>query len=368
LKFLLAPPLDFSPHAKLSFRIRVPRKVPLALPFTMKLRVLLSSGLALLSAGSGFAAAAPAPAAAAPAPAAAAPAPAAAAAAAAPTTGPVAELKVLVERIQNKLKAGIDSPVSLADELKAFDQLFAKYRSQKTEEVAVILFMQARLYLEVFENNEKALELFKQLKTEFPLTEVGMEADKVIAGLEANLKAAKIRESLPGQPAPEIKFTWSSRDDLKTLSALKGKVVILDFWATWCGPCVASFPDMRELVAHYKDRDVVVVGVTSLQGAIVGLTKDPIDTKDNPAKEYALMKDYIKAKDLTWSVVFSEADVFNPDYGVTGIPYLAIIAPDGKVRHTGLHPGIPAEEKYKMIDAILKEFGKKLPLASEPNK
>ncbi|MCX6954419.1 MAG: TlpA disulfide reductase family protein, partial [Verrucomicrobia bacterium] len=136
---------------------------------------------------------------------------------------------------------------------------------------------------------------------------------------------------------------------------------------TWCGPCVASFPQVRELTAHYKDMDVVVVGVTSIQGSITGLQPSKIDTAGDPQREMALMADYIRAKDVTWTVAFSDEEVFNPDYGITGIPHMVIIAPDGTIRHRGLHPAMPHAEKVGMIDALLKEF--KLPiLASAPNR
>jgi thiol-disulfide isomerase/thioredoxin len=283
-------------------------------------------------------------------------------------TPATAELKQLVDRIQNKLSAGKNSAADLADELRAFDQLFAKYRAHKTDEVAQILYMQATLYAQVLQDQEKALQIFRVLKTDFAATELGASADKAIAAMEAEANAAKTQAALVGKPAPELHFKWSSREGLKTLSELKGKVVVLDFWATWCGPCVASFPDVRELAEHYKNLDVVILGVTSLQGAIIGLEQAPIDTRNNPTKEYALMKDYMKAKEITWNIAFSDEEVFNPDYGIRGIPHMAIVAPDGTVRHTGLHPAIPAAEKYAKIDALLKEFGKKLPFATEPNK
>ena len=106
-----------------------------------------------------------------------------------------------------------------------------------------------------------------------------------------------------------------------------------------------------------------MIGVTSIQGRVHGLEAQPINTEGSPDIEMALMKDYIKAKDINWTIAFSEQEVFNPDYGITGIPYMAIIAPDGTVRHTGLHPAMPSEEKYQMIDAILKEFSLKLPVS-----
>jgi len=104
--------------------------------------------------------------------------------------------------------------------------------------------------------------------------------------------------------------------------------------------------------------------VTSLQGYVMGLSPPRIDTRNDPRKEMALMADFIKAKDITWSIAFSQEPVFNPEYGVSGIPHMAIIAPDGTVRHTGLHPAMPHAQKVEMIDALLKEFGRKLPAAS----
>ena len=49
---------------------------------------------------------------------------------------------------------------------------------------------------------------------------------------------------------------------------MKGNVVVVDFWATWCGPCVGSFPQVKELVEYYKGYNVTVLGLTSPQGAV----------------------------------------------------------------------------------------------------
>ena len=69
----------------------------------------------------------------------------------------------------------------------------------------------------------------------------------------------------PGHDAPEMTFTWSKGGpSFSKLSDLKGKVVVLDFWATWCGPCIGSFPNIAELQERYAGYDVAIVGVTSL--------------------------------------------------------------------------------------------------------
>jgi thiol-disulfide isomerase/thioredoxin len=221
--------------------------------------------------------------------------------------------------------------------------------------------MQATLYAQVLDDMDKCKAILAQLKADFPGSKAAANADLFLAALERQAKAPQVQAALIGKAAPELHFKWASRDGLKTLSALKGKVVVLDFWATWCGPCIGSFPQVRELVEHYKGADVEVVGVTSIQGRVVNLQTQPIDTKDDPAKEMALMNDFMKAKDMTWTVAFSEEEVFNPDYGIMGIPYMAIVAPDGTVRHTGLHPAMPLAEKTVKIDALLKEFGLKVP-------
>jgi thiol-disulfide isomerase/thioredoxin len=205
-------------------------------------------------------------------------------------------------------------------------------------------------------------ELLLRLQADFPGTESAAAAQTTLTALERRSATRDASAALVGKPAAPLHFSWASRDALKTLADLRGKVVVLDFWATWCGPCVASFPQMRELTAHYRGLDVVVLGVTSIQGAIIGLQPEPIDTKGNPAKEMALMADYIKAKNITWPIAFSEEAVFNPDYAIRGIPHMAIVAPDGILRHSGLHPAMPHAEKVEKIDALLREF--KLPVVA----
>jgi thiol-disulfide isomerase/thioredoxin len=184
--------------------------------------------------------------------------------------------------------------------------------------------------------------------------------------LREQLTSAFSRGELIGYAAPPIKFDWAFNPSdpswkISSLEDLKGKVVVLDFWATWCGPCIASFPNVRELQKHYAGHEVVILGVTSLQGYHVSPT-GRVDTKGNPDKEYALMPEFIAQREMTWPVVFSSKNVFNPDYGVTGIPSVVIIDPTGKVRHAGLHPASPLASKTAMIDALLKEAGLPTPV------
>jgi len=178
------------------------------------------------------------------------------------------------------------------------------------------------------------------------------------AKVVASLTHADTAARLVGRPAPALDLIWSSGDPpLTSLDDLTGSVVVLDFWATWCGPCVASFPSIRALVDHYKGFPVRVLGVTSVQGATFFPPPRGRERARTPRDEFDQMSDYITAMDIRWDIAFSAQDVYNPEYGIQGLPFTVILDPAGVVRHTGLHPGAPLEELAPLIDGLLAEFG-----------
>ncbi len=130
---------------------------------------------------------------------------------------------------------------------------------------------------------------------------------------------AKVAMLKVGAMAPDFTSQTVDGKDVK-LSDLRGKVVILDFWATWCGPCMASMPHTQEVSAHYKDQGVVVLANC---------------TSDTRAKFEAWVRtNQDKYPDILWThdkAERGESRASSKLYGVSGIPTQFIIDRDGKV-------------------------------------
>ena len=143
---------------------------------------------------------------------------------------------------------------------------------------------------------------------------------------------ARIRETLMpmiGKPAPELSLAEFRNSDGFTNSDLKGKIVIVDVWATWCGPCIAAIPKNNDLQEKYADDGVVILGVCSSSG------QEKLDeTIEKHSIAYPVAKDPDSKTAEAWNVSF--------------YPTYYAIDRDGIVRGVALQPG-KLEDAIKML-------------------
>lgn len=119
-----------------------------------------------------------------------------------------------------------------------------------------------------------------------------------------------------GATAPDFALKDLDGNEV-TLASLRGKVVVLDFWASWCGPCKRAMPFLQELHASYE-------ADAATKGKVVILGMNTSDTDPAAARRV------IKEKSLTYGCLL-EADAVSLAYGVTGLPALFVIDPNGRI-------------------------------------
>lgn len=124
--------------------------------------------------------------------------------------------------------------------------------------------------------------------------------------------AARLKKELVGKPAPELQVTDIQGKPV-SLSALKGKTILLDFWTTWCPPCRADAPSIEKLNEKYADKGLAVIGVS-------------VD------EDRGTVENYLKKHPRDFPVVLSSDNEMPRPYQIHVFPTYLIIAPDGTLK------------------------------------
>ena len=131
--------------------------------------------------------------------------------------------------------------------------------------------------------------------------------------------------------APNFRVTTLDGQTV-TMDDLRGKVVLVDFWATWCGPCNAELPHVKEIAARYAGRPLVILSVSS-------------------DKDEAKWKQFIGAHGMTWLQARDSDQSIAEMFGIESIPHYFTIDTDGILQTEQLGGGSEIDGKLKKMVA-----------------
>lgn len=190
-----------------------------------------------------------------------------------------------------------------------------------------------------------ALEFFqtalKQAQTDF--TNKNIQND-----ILRNLKKREKHYKLLGDAAPELADVdrWFP-GKARTLADMRGKVILLDFWATWCVPCLEIFPNLIDWQQTFQKDGLEILGLTRYYGEVRGMRADN-------QSEIEYLQNFRKAQNLPYDFVVSKNMTNQINYGATNIPTTVLIDRQGVVRY--IESGTNREDEIQaMIEKLLAE-------------
>ena len=148
--------------------------------------------------------------------------------------------------------------------------------------------------------------------------------------------AASVDTLRAGAPAPAFQLASNSGKTVN-LDSLKGQIVLVNFWASWCGPCRKEMPILEQLNRQFHNKGVTLIGV-------------------NVEPDSAAAADWLKATPVSFPILFDTDSKVSKLYQVEGMPNTVILDRKGNVRyiHRGYQPG--AENEYlDQIRALIRE-------------
>lgn len=165
----------------------------------------------------------------------------------------------------------------------------------------------------------------------------------------AFLKKREPQYKLLGESAPELAADkWLGETGASSLSGLRGKVVLLDFWAHWCEPCYAAFPNLSEWHKTYSGQGFEIVGVTRYYGSAEGFGADA-DT------EFAFLQKIKRTNRLPYPFLVVKGLVNHDRFSVESLPTGILIDKKGVVRYISTGSDHAGDEMEKMIRKLLLE-------------
>jgi thiol-disulfide isomerase/thioredoxin len=255
----------------------------------------------------------------------------------------------MFKQVEAKLQRTADFfEVSIALALEAADDLVKREYSRKILAATDLPKKFAEYRIEMVMNLANLEMKQRKIDQAKKILQDGLKVVTDPAGTKW-LRSALRQLEFIGKPAPAIAAeSWLNTDPL-TLDALKGKVVIIDFWAPWCAPCRRVIPTLARDFNELKDKGLVVIGFTKLYGRY----SDEIQKKGAvaPDEEKSLIQGFVDRNQLKYPIAISDQGAEFEKYGVSGIPTMVFIDKAGNIYDIKVGSGNEAEitEKIKLL-------------------
>ncbi|MCA1591511.1 MAG: TlpA family protein disulfide reductase [Acidobacteria bacterium] len=196
------------------------------------------------------------------------------------------------------------------------------------------------------------IQEMRSLSLAFPSARLYASATELLIANGEPLEAppgASSAGATTGMTPPEIKVNeWIDGQPFKLADA-RGRVVLLDFWATWCGPCRASMPKLDALYRKYKDRGLVVLGLTNYFGEAEG-------RELTPAGELEYLRQFKKKNGIAYGFGVANHIENEMNYGILSIPTAFLIDRHGNVRYISTDASdLEAKALAEMVRKLIQE-------------
>ncbi len=272
------------------------------------------------------------------------------------------EVGELNKHVENLLIEKLDSKSSQLSDLSA-------YYTLRTAQISQYTYSNPARGIEVVNELQSRLDMFpeptnagegKQLES----------YGKSLKSLLSRLESSMVRERLVGSVAPEYDAQSFVGMEETSLAGLKGKVVLLDFWAVWCGPCIATFPHLRDWHDAYADKGFAILGMTSDQGYVWDEAKEQAvrGTDVSHEQELEMLASFRKHHKLLHGFVLTpKGSDYNKKLAVSGIPQAVLLDKQGVIRMIKVGSGPKnAHDLEEAIQKLLAEDTK--PVENEKKK
>lgn len=159
----------------------------------------------------------------------------------------------------------------------------------------------------------------------------------------------KVNSIAAADPAPEMSFIEWIGEDQRDIGGFRGHIILLDFWATWCGPCIATFPRLRNWHKKYADKNFKLIGVTQYYGV-------QESKKMSALQELDYLKSFKQKYKLPYDFAIIPSGEAPMKYGINAYPTTVLLDRNGIVRYIGIGSGLEESENLEeMIEKVLSE-------------